>query len=1133
MSNLVPPLTPKLAITLLGSPLVLIDDQPINSFSTAKVWALLAYLAIEGTRPLERAHLAGLLWPDRLEESARGSLRHALSNLGKAIGNQGAQVPYLLLTRRTVQLNPEALQAGVICVDALQFQALHTQAKTDLNAAFEAASLYGGPFFDAGLSVDSPEFDGWAQVQREALHRQMVDLLMSLHQQMLEAGDLAQAITYAQKLVEHEPWREEAHLQLMQTLWANGQPDVAMRQYDQCRRHLRETLDVEPSAEITELYEAIRDNRNGQTAKWGRQTKPIASHEAHADISAQQTTSPSGSEASQDVTVEDPHDAKSNKTSSTPVRHHNIPTRLKSFYGREAELAEIDQRFTNPDCRLLTVVGPGGMGKTQLALEYAQRSANNFADGAWLVSLAGLADGDQIPSTIANALDISMAGNQDPLTRLCQYFGERSLLLILDNFEHLRSSALLVPELLSSAPQLTILVTSRERLNLQAETVFALGGLDLPPLALLGEAVAGKGNGTGNGTGDELPSESSAVALFVDCAQRADLSFTLTESLMPTVAAICHLTDGMPLGIELAAVWTRLLSCQEILENLRRSIDLLTVTMPDIPARHRCMRVLFEESWQNLSVEAQQIFAQSSIFRSGCDWAALQAVTGATLLHVAELMDRGFLRREGDGSYQIHELMRQFGAEKLAQLPEAEVEVTQRHADYYLHYLQQMEVELFGNKQVSAAQTLSYAIENVRAAWQWALEQRDYDLLAKAAEGHFKYYHVRALAYDGTEIYGATAESLSTDTAPPIPLLVRIRNYLGSFLPIMGRTDECREMITLNLAVAREHNLTNAIGWALIRLGYVTAWNDAESARKMFEESRTHFEETGDTQGLIAALGNLWYFVGLHQADLQPAFKMAEEALRLSRELEAPMLIATNLARLGRTSIQQGSYDRAWAYSSEALDLVRSLKNKLLEAELLSHLGIISRNRGEFQQSLAFHEESLLCHREINLESASALMAHENLGRLAIHMEAWETALAHFQETIVKCQAANNDLLLARCQEGLALVWVKLGDLTGVRKALRSAISMNDLWESNDYRVLILETIILLLIAEENYTVATQVFAYKTHHYSPNPHSTFDESECRTTLRSVLGAAQFQTIESAAPEQDIDRFVGEILNNKS
>ena len=1092
-----------LVVNLFGSFAVQLDGQDVDTFATSKARGLLAYLAVEGTRPLDRAQLAGFLWPDVLDESARANLRYTLSNMRKAIGDQKSNPPYLHATRRTIQLNPDALDAGVLVVDVHRFQTLYQRAESDFAAAKAAIALYCAPFLDSPLVTDSAEFDVWAQLQRDLLHRQMAELLSRVIIQLSEAGSFVDVVPYAQQAVDHEPWREEAHVQLMNALWHSGQTDAAMRQYETCLHVLRKELDVAPMPETVALYKAIRDGRGALGTGMVVESAMVPKTMDHS--------------------IEDKPNPKIRSghpyiETDKEGKRHNLPEMVKLFIGRAQELAEVGAHFAQPHCRLLTVIAPGGMGKTQLALEYARRNLDSFPDGVWFVPLAGVADAEQIPSTIIDALGLVMTSDQTPWVRLEQHLSERRLLLILDNFEHLLAGAILIADLLRVAPYLSILATSRVRLNLQAERVFVLGGL-----ALFTRDDA------------ENQAESDSVALFVESAQRADASFTLTADARPAVDEICRLIDGMPLGIELAAVWTRLLPCQEILANLKRSIDLLTVSMPDVPVRHRNMSALIEESWQHLSIETQLVFACASVFRGGCDWSALQEVTNASMLHVAELIDRGFLRRLSDGSYQIHELMRQYGAERLTELssvgsPFGNVghsasAVAGRHAHHYLSFLQQKNTDLISMKQAEAARAIAKRIENIRVAWLWALNTHLYELLDGAMESLFKYFRNRGLAHEGADLFGNTAERLAADADAPVTLLVRVRNHLGIFLELLGRTDECCEMLTQNLALAREHRLMHGTAWALVNLGAVIAWNEVIRAQAMFEESQLLFEELRDAEGVIAALGNLWYFVLARHLDQQPALATAKEALKWARDFDAPLLIAENLKRVGGTYTRLCQFEQAEAYEREALQLAQQLQHKPLEADLYNSLSVTARNQGVYERSLRLLEDSLKIHQQIGMESAAALTAQENLGRLASRMGDWETALHQLQETASKSQSVNNEFMRGRCHEGLAWVWCQLGDYQQARRELQSAIAVNDVWTIKDLQTVILETLTTILLAEDDPETAALLFAYKVHHYPPYRDSVVDSEKIEEALRTTLGDSRYRQIAQDAPHRDLDELI--------
>lgn len=1056
--------TPLLSVKLLGSFAVTVAEQSVDTFSTAKVRALLAYLAVEGNRPLDRSHLAGLLWPDVLEESARGNLRHALSNLRKVIGDQRADVPYLLATRRSVQLNPD----GAISIDVVDFQALVATATTAPDAAEAAIALYRGPFLANDLVDDSPEFEQWVQFQRDRLHRQMAELLTQTAQNAFTSGDFSQAVTLAQQLVDHEPWREESHVQLMNALWHAGQGDAAMRQFELCRQLLAAELAVEPAAETVALYEAIRDDRTAFQTTPSIQAPSVQVHGIQVGEN-EQTDAP---------------------TEIAPPRHNLAPL-LKPFFGRETELSEIAQRLAQPNCREVTITGPGGMGKSQLAQEYARRHLDAFADGVWFVPLAGVATGDAISTAIAEALGIALVAEQEPAVRVKNYLRSRSLLLVLDNYEHLRDHAALVTELLSGAPDLVILVTSRERLNLQMETVLSLYGLELPPLLPQSHRID-----------LETAQQSSAVRLFVDCAARADAGFTLTADNVRAVVNICHLTDGMPLGIELAAVWTRVLGCDEIYDNLKQNIDLLTASMPDLPARHRCIRALFTESWQQLSPTAQALFAKLSVFRGSFDRTAMQAVTGANLFALMELIDHSFVRKRSDrGSdrssdrYDIHELMRQFGAEKLAEQTEDERDAKAAHAAYYMMLLDQLAPALFSREQVTVAAQVAQDLENVRAAWQWAVAERSLDKLALGMEGLCRYYQVRSLEFERAQMLGAAAAALAE---MPIASALRMTllAYRAASLFLLSRNAEARESAETILAAPTAAEPA-ALARANLVLGQLHEKSDPIVARSYFTAASKLYLTTEDAVGIsetYIAMARFEY----QQNNAAAIRNYGEQALVAAQEIDSPFHVGFALAVIGTAEMVLQEYDQARTYIGEALAISRQLQNQLFEADYLNNLAIVSLYAGDADDAYDLYQQSYTIHQRLGGNTSSAMINADNLARCAIKQGDLDRAIALFRETVAQAERIGDHNRRLRCRQGLAYVLMKQGDLHAARHALLPLLADEYLAGSRLLQGIFIDTIASLWLAEEAWVEAATVFAFIREHFEVQP-GIYNRAETKLT----------------------------------
>src|SRR5918912_3333037 len=356
----------------------------------------------------------------------------------------------------------------------------------------------------------------------------------------------------------------------------------------------------------------------------------------------------------------------------------NLPVPRTSFVGRAAELEAIDRLLEDPRCRLLTLVGPGGAGKTRLALEAAARRVDRYPHGVHFVPLASVASPEFLAPALAESIQFAVDGAHSGFSaqdQLLDYLSERSTLLVLDNFEHLVEGAGFLSEVIERAPQVELLTTSRERLNVQSEWVFDVDGLGL----------AENGNGT-----------ASAVRLFVERAEQVVPGFALDDAGYSQVLRICRLVDGMPLGIELAASWASVLSCAEIADEIEGSIDFLATSMRDVPERHRSLRAAIDQSWRLLTDEQRSAFSRLSVFRGSFDRSAAVAVTGADLRLLSELAAKSLLRRPDFGRFELHELLRQYAAEQLRLSPDEEADARERHARHYATMLLERKAPLMG-----------------------------------------------------------------------------------------------------------------------------------------------------------------------------------------------------------------------------------------------------------------------------------------------------------------------------------------------------------------------------------------------------------------------------------------------------
>ena len=678
----------ELKLALLGRPRVTCDDTPLPGWALQKSLASLAYLAVTG-RPHSRGALAGLFWPDCTEANARSNLRKVLAELRQRIPS------HLVITRAQVAfdresaywLDVEAFERGVGRALPLQESRL---TGTGAAALAETIALYRDGFL-LGLSVlHAPAFEEWLLLEREHLRSLALRALHALVDHHAVHAQPEWTLAYLDRLLALEPAHEEAHRHKMVLLALRGERVAALRQYEACRQAVQ-ALEAEPDGETTALYEQIRSGASLPVPRAAR----VPGHRLHAPL--------------------------------TPL------------VGREAELAEVRARLRDPSCRLLNLVGPGGVGKTHLALRAAagllpggRRFAGPpdcFADGVYVVRLGSVPAVEAIVPAIAQALDLPLLEGAHPQRQVANYLAGKQLLLVVDSFEHLPAGASLLVDLLHAAPGLKILVTSRARLGVQVEHQFPLDGLACP-----------------GRLPDEPESLASmpAVQLYLSGARRIRPGFKVSAGDLLHIVRICRLVDGLPLAILLAASWAGMLTPAEIASQLElesgRGLDLLQTEGQDLPARQRSMRAVFDHSWDLLAARERQVLAGLSVFRGSFTLEAARQVAGASLRELRALMDRSLLQRAAAGRYATHELLRQYAAERLEGAPTAAQAARDRHSAYFAAALERWWADLQGSRHQAALGEMGAEVGNLRTAWNSAVERGQLAQLDQAMEGLCYFY---------------------------------------------------------------------------------------------------------------------------------------------------------------------------------------------------------------------------------------------------------------------------------------------------------------------------------------------------------------------------------------------------------
>jgi predicted ATPase/DNA-binding SARP family transcriptional activator len=878
----------RLSIHLLGQLQISMDGEVVTGFESDKVRALLVYLAVEAGRLHRREALAELLWPERPEGSALNNLRGALSNLRKAIQDRDASPPFILATRQTIQFNPESDH----WLDVSGLAVLGEGAPLSAQALEEAVSLYRGPFLEGFTVRDSAAFEEWASLKREQIGRQIAWACQQLVEQYEQAGATERALGHAWRWAELEPLDELAHRQLMRLLAASGQRPAALAQYETVGRILADELDVQPSEETQALYQALLDGELAGPA---------------------------------------PPAPQSQRPASPPVE---LPVQATPFIGRQRELAQIASLLEDPACRLLTLTGPGGVGKTRLALQAARdaaaAAAPAYADGVFFIPLAPLTSAEFLASTIAAALKFAFYGPDDPHVQLLNHLRKREALLVLDGFEHLLEGVGLVVDLLEHAPRLRLVVTSRERLNLQGEWTVEVGGMAFP----------------GDGADQEIEGY-DAVQLFLGCARRVRPDFTLTEVEMPLVVRICQLMLGMPLGIELSATWLRTLSTEQIAGEIESGLEFLSSSLRDVPERHRSLWAAFDHSWKLLAEEEQSVFRKLSVFRGGFDREAAGQIAGASLPVLSALVDKSLVRRSDSGRYEIHELLRQYAMSQLREAGEDEP-THRRHRGWFLGLAERLAPDLWGAAETELLDRMRLERDNYRLALQRSMTWGDAEEALRLAVALVWYWYLRADFSEGRRWLERALE-VGKDASPELRALALAR--AANFAVTQRDSRRGVAVAEEALLLCYETGNLREAGWALYHLGFAAMQQgDFERAAGWYAESADLFRQIGYEEGVTSLLVYQG-IVACYQRNYERAAALLNEGLPGLRDLGDVMAVARGLHGLGLTALRQGDFERATIHFEEGLLAAEGIGARLELAQFLEGMAAVLCLQGDYLRS--------------------------------------------------------------------------------------------------------------------------------------------------------------------------------------
>jgi predicted ATPase len=964
-----------------------------------KALALLAYLAVERGAH-SRESLAAFLWPEYDHPHALANLRRVLSALKAALGEG-----WLQIDRATVELT--AVPGGDLYLDVDSFQqrlarcGSHAHAPSDVCAECvplltEAVELNEDGFLQ-GLDVpDSAVFEEWQLFQTEALHQQLLGALERLVRWHKQQRNYEEALGHARSWLSLDPLDEVAHSLLMELYAGAGQTSAALRQYQLCERVLAQQAGRKPSELTRQLYESLRSG--------GGPPESVARGEAAPPQQAYPLTAP-------------------------PTKIAGLPTPLTSFVGREDDVTCVTGLLERSDVRLITLTGPGGTGKTRLAIRVARSVSARFGCGIAFVSLASVRVPNHVLDAMATALGVVPGGDDGPgrvadglvassslLGAVQDRLRNQEILLLLDNFEHVSEAAPLLTKLLQVSPKLKILVTSRALLGIYGEHSY-----EVRPLAVPDPSAAGSPEHLG---------QVEAVQLFVERARAARSDFALTVDNASTVADMCGKLDGLPLAIELAAAHVRLLPLQAISERLFGDPQLLGHGPKDLPTRQLTLKATLDWSYSLLGEAEQQHFRRLGAFVGGFGLEAAQAVAawddGADLLgSIARLVDSSLVQSQpgtSDARFSMLETVRAYALTQLAACAEKH-ETEARHATFFLGLAQEASHSLYryDAQQVDWLDRLTQERDNLRAALAWATEH-DVKIAVSLVVALGRYWELRGAHEEGVNWLTAAARVAEDETQALKGLRAEALYWAGR---LMWEVDlsQVAPLLEQSLSLWRSMADAAGMGRCLAQLGYL-AWHnrDLTEARALLRRALGHLRRSGDDRGLAQALchvarveydegnyeavqavtqesvelgtliGSRWYVVEANRiralaasikGDRESAECYLSQNLEMAQEAGDILWAAIHMVELGWVAVSQGDTARA----KELYERCAALRERLGERPVIGWAnllgGRIAHEAGNDRQALVLMEDALGIGRQRGEEDLIGWALH-GLGILAL-----------------------------------------------------------------------------------------------------------------------------------------------------
>jgi predicted ATPase/DNA-binding CsgD family transcriptional regulator len=606
---------------------------------------------------------------------------------------------------------------------------------------------------------------------------------------------------------------------------------------------------------------------------------------------------------------------------------HNLPADTLPFIGRVREINELAQQLTNEKFRLITILGAGGMGKTRLAIEVGRELIPHFSDGVYFVPLAAIISTEQIVMTIAEIIGFKFHSDKLPKQQLLDYLHNLHLLLIIDNFEHLMESGGLLNDMLHSAPQTKVLATSREKLNLAGEVVHSLSGLSLP-----------------TDVNSAASADYDAVKLFVEAAQRTAIKINTDE--MAVAARICQLLGGMPLAILLAAAWVDTLAIAAIEAEIKAGLGILEGNLRDAPTRHQSIQAAFETSWKRLSSHERRVFMCLSVFRDGFTRDAAAVVSGANVRDLQRLVHTSFIQLLPSGRYAIHELMRQYGAEKLKTAGELD-SLQHKHAQFFAGFITPLGETSWGMASREILAEVNADFENVRAAWLFQAEKKNITELRRFLDGIWHFLDQYSRTQEGIELFEPLFTTFQDENDDVILFCGQLLARLAWFYSDTGHHQKALELAKHSLQIVHPFNATNDILFLYYLLYFVSVFIDRiQEAREYAEKGLDIARKIADSKWLVPFCGRMclsYYALGSY-----------EEAQRWA---EALPVCGWRSTMMGAILMELGEYNQAEEHLLYAINNYHN--HRIGHLQLYSSLIVWTTEAGNTEKAWRYVQRGL------------------------------------------------------------------------------------------------------------------------------------------------------------------------------